>query len=168
MSHQDKESKKQREPKDKYSELSHTLFESRWCSVGRQCRDDRAKARPASGFHDQHRAASADGTSSGEQGIGRFRRQCGVAGCIRLERRKRLARHQGFVDLQFPGVEDDSIGRYEIAGTELHDVSGDECGYRYRDVLAIPNDVGTNSDRFPQRLGRQFGAMFLNDVQRKG
>ena len=29
-------------------------------------------------------------------------------------------------------------------------------------------DVGLNGDRFPQRFGRQLGAMFLNDVQRDG
>ncbi|MGY4284285.1 hypothetical protein ACVWXO_003505 [Bradyrhizobium sp. LM2.7] len=81
---------------------------------------------------------------------------------------KRLARHQGFIDLQFLGVEDDAIRRYEIPGTKFDNVPGDKRRHRYRCVLAVSNGVGLDCHGVPQCLGCQLGAMFLHDVQRDG
>ncbi len=50
-------------------------------------------------------------------------------------------------------LEHDAVGRYQVADAQLDDVARDERRHRDRHVLAAPDDVGLNRDRFPQRIG---------------
>ena len=75
MRQQHEQHEKHRQPQDQKAEPPHALLESGRRRIGGQRRGDRAEAGAAAGLHDQHRAAAADGTGAGEQGVGRVRRQ---------------------------------------------------------------------------------------------
>ena len=110
--------------------------------------EDRAGTTGDLAVHEGHVHTVAEG------GIGRD-------GVHLLGRRDALAGQGGFVDLERGGRQDPGVGRDEVAGFDVDDVTRDQLVDRDFDEIAAPADLGLDDHHLLERGGARFRLALL-------
>ena len=63
-------------------------------------------------------------------------------------------------------MQHDTIGRNQIAGSQLDDVARNDLIDRHRDRGPVAQNVGVDRHRTLEGFGSDLGAMLLSDVER--